>query len=102
MGSAHSLLGETPDPQMLKQLTNYLHVSKDSPPAFLFHNADDGDVPPANSLRYAEACIQNKVRVEIHVFPKGGHGVGMALGSPDLGIWTENLMDWLDEWVYRD
>jgi acetyl esterase/lipase len=100
-GSAKSLLGENPDPAMLKQLTNYLHITPQSPPAFLFHNADDEGVPAENSLRYAEACIKNKVPVELQVYPRGGHGVGMATELPGLKNWTLDLMNWLDEWIYK-
>lgn len=101
MGSVHALLGENPDPAMLKQLTNYLQVTQDSPPAFLFQTATDNAVPVENSIRYAEACIKNKVPVETHIFPSGPHGVGMALEFPELKIWTENLMNWLEGWVYK-
>jgi acetyl esterase/lipase len=100
-GSANSLLGENPDPQMLRQLTNYLHVTKETPPAFLFHAADDDGVPPQNSIRFAEACINNKVPVELQLYPKGGHGVGIALHDPSLKMWTENLMNWLSDWIYQ-
>ena len=101
MGSVHALLGDNPDPALQKQLTNYLQVTKDSPPAFLFHTATDDGVPVENSIRYVEACIKNKVPVETHIFKSGPHGVGMALTYPELKIWTENLMNWLDDWVYK-
>jgi acetyl esterase/lipase len=100
-GSVKALLGENPDPKMLMQLTNYLHVTKDSPPAFLFHTADDEGVPPQNSIRYAEACITNKVPVELQIYPKGRHGVGIALNDPSLKMWPENLMNWLNDWIYQ-
>ena len=87
---------------MQKQLTNYLHVSPESPPAFLFHTANDNAVPVENSLRYAEACVKNNVPVELHIFPNGPHGVGMALNKPELSIWTENLMNWLEDWKYKE
>ena len=101
MGSVHALLGENPDPAMQKQLTNYLQVTKDSPAAFLFHTATDETVPVENSIRFAEACIKNKVPVETHIFQSGPHGVGMALEYPELRIWIDNLMNWLDDWVYK-
>ncbi|MBR9999775.1 MAG: alpha/beta hydrolase [Cyclobacteriaceae bacterium] len=97
-GSAKSLLGEDPDPAMVKQLSNNYQVTADTPPAFLFHTADDQGVPVENSLSFAEACIKNKVPVELHVFPEGRHGVGMAREDPELSIWIENLMNWLRDW----
>ncbi len=98
-GSVNALLGENPDPKMLEQLSNHKQVSADSPPAFLFHTADDSAVPVQNSLMYAEACVNRNVPVDLHVFSHGEHGVGMAQGNPQLEIWTENLMNWLSEWT---
>ncbi len=100
-GSVHALLGPDPSAEMLRQLTSYLHVSGDSPPAFLFHTSNDDVVPVENSIRYTEACVKNKVPVALHIFPDGPHGVGMAIGNPELSIWTENLMSWLDDWTYK-
>lgn len=101
MGSVHALLGDHPDPALQKQLTNYLHVNSQSPSAFLFHTANDNVVPVENSIRYAKACIKNRIPVELHVFPDGPHGVGMGITHPELSIWTDNLLNWLDDWVYR-
>lgn len=99
MGSAKSLLGEEPDKSMAKQLSNNHQVTKDNPPAFLFHTAEDKGVPVQNSLSFAEACIINNVPVELHVYPFGDHGVGMALDDPSLKSWTELLINWLKPWI---
>lgn len=100
MGSAKSLLGENPDNDMLRQLSNNYQVTENNPPAFLFHNADDNGVPVWNSLSFGEACIRKNVPVEMIILPKGGHGVGMALNDPDEKMWTENLMNWLRDWTF--
>ncbi|MFP4293041.1 MAG: alpha/beta hydrolase [Cyclobacteriaceae bacterium] len=97
-GSAKAILGENPDPKMREQLSNHKQVTPDAPPAFLFHTADDTAVPVQNSLMYASACLEHEVPVELHVFPKGRHGVGMSLENPALSIWSENLMNWLRDW----
>ena len=98
-GSANALLGENADHQLLRQLSNNYQVTTDNPPVFLFHTADDKGVPVQNSLRFAEACLEKNVPVELHVFPKGNHGVGMALDDPSLKIWTENLLGFFHDWV---
>jgi acetyl esterase/lipase len=100
-GSARSLLGDDPDPDMAKQLSNNHQVTKDNPPAFLFHTADDSGVPPQNSISFAEACLKNNIPVELHVYQTGKHGVGMALENHSLKTWTELLMNWLDPWRSR-
>ena len=97
-GSTKSLLGEEPDPELMKKLSNNHQVTKNNPPVFLFHTADDKGVPVQNSIRFAEACLSNDVSVEIHVYPGSDHGVGMALEDPSLKTWTELLMNWLNPW----
>ncbi len=97
-GSVKAQLGENPDPRMREQLSNQKHVTADTPPAFLFHAADDKGVPVQNSLMFASACLEQDVPVELHVFPEGGHGMGMALEDPALRIWSENLINWLGDW----
>lgn len=97
-GSVKAQLGDAPDPQLREQLSNQKQVTPESPPAFLFHAADDQGVPVQNSIMYASACLEHDVPVELHVFPKGGHGMGMALENPSLSIWSENLMNWMGDW----
>ncbi len=98
MGSKENLLGKAADPQMVEQLSNHKRVTADTPPVFLFHTADDDAVPVQNSLFFAQACVENKVPVELHVFPKGKHGLGLAQNDPKLKIWSQNLLSWLANW----
>ncbi len=94
-GSAQNLLGPDPAPELRQQFSNDLHVSPQTPPTFLFHTADDKAVPVSNSLRFAAACAQSKVPFELHVFPHGSHGVGLAANNPALAPWTGLLLGWL-------
>ena len=57
-------------------------VSAANPPTFLWTTAEDRFVPAANTLRYALALDKAGVPYELHVYPKGGHG--MANGSLEL------------------
>jgi len=97
-GSVKNLLGENPDAELRKKFSSELHVSKSTPPAFIFHTADDSAVPVQNALLFAEACIRQQVEVALHIYPKGRHGVGMALDIPALSDWTEVLLKWLSDW----
>ncbi len=76
MGSFENLLGHKPEN---KAETDYFSCDKNvkptTPPAFLWHTAADDCVPLKNSLLYAEALWRNKVPVELHVYPFGGHGL---------------------------
>jgi acetyl esterase/lipase len=97
-GSVKNLLGDNPTAGQLKQFSNELHVSPQTPPAFIFHTADDGAVPVQNAFLFAEACVNHKVPVALHVYPRGKHGVGMALDNPELRGWTTVLLAWLGDW----
>jgi acetyl esterase/lipase len=97
-GSVKNLLGDNPSAAQREQFSGELHVGPQTPPAFIFHTADDGAVPVQNAFLFAEACVKNKVHVALHVYPRGKHGVGMALDNPELSGWTEVLLRWLADW----
>ena len=94
-GSANNLLG--PDaPQALRDsLSNETQVTPQTPPAFLWHTADDGGVPVENSLLFAQALSRCKVPFALHVFPHGRHGVGLGTELPDVAVWPELCAGWL-------
>ena len=94
-GSLLNLLGETPDPRLVEDLSNERRVTARTPPAFLFHTAEDTAVPVENSLAFTQAMHQAGVPVELHVFPKGRHGVGLAPQDPVLSQWPGLCAAWL-------
>ena len=52
VGSRNNLLGPNADPKLLEALSNEKHVTRDTPPTFLFHTSADTGVPPENSLMF--------------------------------------------------
>lgn len=102
-GSRKNLLGPTPDPALVTLLSNELHVTKDTPPSFLWHTADDAAVPVANSLLFASALSANGVPYELHIYQNGRHGLGLGVKGYDpattdpttLLPWTVELDRWL-------
>ncbi|WP_307173011.1 hypothetical protein [Streptomyces africanus] len=36
-----------------------------------------------------------EIPVELHVFPTGGHGAGLAEGMTPVGAWTSLCAEWL-------
>ena len=90
-GSGRRLLGSPePDPAALAKLDLETRVTKETPPALLWHAAYDRVVPVWNSIRFAEAMWANKNTAELHVFPRGSHGIswGAKLDKiPEVRIW---------------
>jgi acetyl esterase/lipase len=96
-GSRKNLLGDNPDPKLVQELSNELQVTPQTPPAFLFTTSEDTVVPPENSVNFYLALHKAGVPVEMHVFEKGPHGVGLDLGDPTLSEWPVLLANWLRE-----
>jgi len=94
-GSARNLLGDSPSPELLKNLSNDQQVTAETPPTFLFHTGEDSGVPVENSLAFYSACRKAGVPAELHVYQNGPHGVGLAPADPAVFGWKDRLADWL-------
>lgn len=94
-GSLRNLLGPTPEPTLVEDLSSERRVTPRTPPTFLFHTNADTGVVPENSVRFYMALRQAKVPAELHIFENGPHGVGLALGDPALSVWPTLLTNWL-------
>ncbi|MGI8965189.1 MAG: alpha/beta hydrolase [Limisphaerales bacterium] len=100
-GSKKNLLGENPSAKLIEELSNELHVTKETPPCFLFHSAEDNAVPVENSLMFASALRNAGVPFDLHIYEKGPHGMGLgfkvyATYEPDkIHPWTKDCLFWL-------
>jgi acetyl esterase/lipase len=94
-GSKRMLLGDNPPPDLVRLLSNELQVTKDTPPTFLVHTANDKAVPVENSLMFAEALRKAGVEFELHVYERGEHGFGLAPRDPILSTWPDRCAAWL-------
>jgi len=94
-GSRGNLLGESPDDELIEQLSTELRVTDRTPPTFLMHTNADTGVPSENSVLFYLALRKAGVPAEMHIYADGPHGVGMALDHPILRNWPEQLRLWM-------
>jgi len=97
-GSKENLLGKTPSPELVDLLSNEKQVGKGTPPCFLFHTWEDGAVNVENSLAFAEALRSHGVPFDLHVYQKGGHGMGLGQDAGDPSKhhpWVADCLYWL-------
>jgi len=76
--SVQALLGVAPSAAELAYFSLEKHVTKDTPPTFLWQTATDALVPVENSYLFAEALRQMGVPFAHYVFPSGMHGLGVC------------------------
>ena len=96
-GSKNSLLGKEPSENLVKEFSNELQVTKNTPPTFIVHASDDKAVPVENSLQLYKSLNDAGVSTEMHIYPYGGHGFALAIGRGRLQSWIDRLGDWLED-----
>lgn len=70
-------------------------VSADTPPAFLVHAWDDDVCMVEESTLYADKLFEYDVPVEMHLFPKGGHGFGAGRKEDGTDQWVGLFINWV-------
>jgi Esterase/lipase len=96
-GSKLNLLGENPDPELIRLYSNDLQVSSETPPTLLFHSDDDSSVPVQNSLAFYQKMKEHKIPGALYVFPNGGHGWGFRPQFRYHEEWKTLLLKWLED-----
>jgi len=87
-------LGKNPPPELVELLSNERQVTQETPPCFIWHTWEDGSVPAENALAFARALREKGVRFDLHIYEKGGHGMG--LGEPACPHpWADDCLFWL-------
>ena len=85
-------------------------MTKDTPPTFLAHTNADHGVPAENSLLFALALRKAGVPVELHLFERGPHGLGLGGGTaqfkippdPAFQMWPKLCETWLKNQGFLD
>ena len=94
-GSVANLLGPSPDPKLLGNLSNDTQVTPETPPTFIFQTSEDTAVPAENCVGFYLALHKAGVPAEMHIFQNGKHGVGLAKDLPATSKWPELCQEWL-------
>ena len=90
------LTGLPPAPELVELLSNEKQVTKETPPCFIWHTWEDNAVKVENSLEFAAALRKAGVPFDLHVYQKGGHGMGLGgRGGQGLHPWTADCLYWL-------
>lgn len=98
-GSRMNLIGKSPKKGEKDFYSLYMQVTDDTPPAFLWHTANDQWVPAENSMLYAMALSEHNIPYELHIYPDGPHGLGLAKNNPYVSQWSEALKRWLNMYI---
>jgi acetyl esterase/lipase len=99
-GCREALIGSNPSPDLLNLLSTELQIKSDTPPCFLWHTFEDGGVKAENSIEFALSLKKFNIPFELHIYEKGGHGLGLGSGEYDPAKWlpwTFECSRWLKE-----
>ena len=103
-GTYLNLLGEEADP-IADEYDPILLADEKTPPAFIWHTAQDKGVNVLGSYSYASKLKSLDIPVEMHVFPFGRHGLGLGRSEGKehyVAIWTDLLRRWLELFNFFD
>ena len=94
-GSLANLLGADATEEQRRAMSLELHVTGSTPPTFLWHTVEDEGVPVENALLFAQSLRRCSVPFEMHLYPKGRHGLGLAPEDPHVATWPDLCIQWL-------
>ena len=107
-GSFEGLLGKPYD-QITEDERERFSIEKrvdaTTPPAFIWHTAQDTAVSPKGSLSLARAYVEAGVTVEMHLYPYGPHATALGIEmtsagqasyiQPKVQKWVEESVEWM-------
>ncbi|MGH7940178.1 MAG: alpha/beta hydrolase [Limisphaerales bacterium] len=101
-GSRMNLLGPNPSPKLVRKLSSELQVRDDTPPCFIWCTYEDKTVPMENSMMFAEALRKHGIPFDLHIYERGGHGMGLADKPPFAHPhpWANDCLYWLRQHGY--
>lgn len=92
--SRSNLIGPEITAEKIKEYSNELHVTAQTPPTFLVHAIDDYGVLVQNSLYFFAALEQCRVPANLFLYAHGGHGFGVH-NRTAITQWVTPAIDWI-------
>ena len=81
--------------EMIEKLTTYTQINENTPPCFIWHTANDEVVPTEHALKFAMGLKKYNIPLEMHIFPDGHHGLGLARYYKDISKWPDLSVEWI-------
>ena len=109
-GSIERLIGALEDPEEYARAAGWMsletQVTENTPQAFIWQTQEDNSVPVQNSLLMVQSLVKAHVPTELHMYPRGLHGMSLATKEtedpedglmPDAHVagWFEEMVQWL-------
>ena len=93
--SHYHLFGENASVELEFRYSNEMHVSDQTPPAYIALSIDDPEVNPQHSIRFYKMMRAKNRPVVLHAYHSGGHGWGYRLSFTHHNQMLDDLKDWL-------
>ena len=93
-GQRHPLLGLIPTEELRHRLSVDEQVTKDTPPTFLVHSAEDKNLVEGSVL-FSTAMRRAGAPIELHLYTKGPHGDGMSPALGPISEWPRLCEIWM-------
>lgn len=105
-GSFQNLLRDREE-ELSEKMSLEKQVSAKVPPVFIWHTFEDDVVPVENALLFVGALRRAGVSTEFHMFPRGGHGLGLASRmsqdragfglQEECAVWISLVRTWIEK-----
>lgn len=83
----HESFGKFVSPQLI--------ADESTPKAFIWHTFEDPGVNVLNSVEYIKKLKTLDIVSELHIYPYGRHGLGLAKDVQHTRNWTCELLEWI-------
>ncbi len=91
------------DNNLMHEMSLEHHISKETPPSFIWHTVEDSTVPVENSMIFAMGLRKLNIPFELHIYPNGPHGLSLSTEEtaandsqiePHVASWMPLCIEW--------